>query len=179
MYISRYLIYVLPAYYLLIVVCTDYLFTNKTVNQFAQFALVLGFMMSMELNPSKKHHTQEAVNWIRKFKNSETLVLYCDRDMLPSLAYHYHPKYFMTIGDRKEYFLMDSLMRKELFYPMSPPTELNHLYAMPIRKILFFEPGKHCNVPDSTINKAVGKNCILYHTEIFGDSHRLKFYLVR
>jgi mannosyltransferase len=113
MYISRYLIYGLPAYYFLLVICVQKLIKSKELQTGISVVLILCFAFTINYNPDKKQHGAEITQIIKQLKTKRTLVIVSPQHFLPTFAYHYNKKFFMAIEDKREYDLMDSLLRND------------------------------------------------------------------
>lgn len=127
MFIPRYLIFVLPAYYTLLVVCLQHLFPSVQLRRIVLAVLVLCFGLKLELNPDKKQKISEAMPLIRRLQGPGTLVAVFPKDYLPTFAYHYNAHYFSAIGDNKEYHLTDSLLKADGIHLLDHAEELGRV----------------------------------------------------
>jgi hypothetical protein len=129
MYISRYLIFALPGYYILLGLCIESLIRTDRFRNIAFVFLVLSFAFTLNLNPDKKQYIREAVSLINKKKSDASLILISPFDVLPSFAYNYNVSHFKAISDNKEYEETIKLLRRENIYFINneePITDLLH-----------------------------------------------------
>ena len=129
MYISRYLIFALPAYYILLVLCIETIFRKAVYCNTLLAVLILCFAFTNNLNPDKKQPIVEALNIIKQHKDSNTLIVIGSYDIIPTIAYHYNKAYFSSIEEGKEYHLTDSLLRVDNIYCTYNPEEIKPLLA--------------------------------------------------
>lgn len=143
MYISRYLIFVLPAFYILLAVCIHYLINNNILRYTLLAALILGFGLTIDFGNDKKEKTTEAVNIIRSKKDPATLVIICGHDYMPGFAYYYKQNYFSAITDNQEYTQMENLLGAENIYAeyAIPDTLDRARYA----KVIYYGIGGYFN----------------------------------
>jgi mannosyltransferase len=178
MYLNRYLIYALPAYYILLIACIDFLFRRKMANTVVCVYFVVSFASIMELNPNKHQHVEKAMNWIRKFKDDKTLVFYCQRDLFPQLIYNYNRSYFASIFDSREYYLMDSLSHADNIYHLGDVSVFPKLSNNEFNRILVFGDREKCNGLTNEITNTLNKKYVKLHTEQFSNSsYQLTIYM--
>jgi hypothetical protein len=141
MYISRYLIFIIPAYYLLLPITIDYIFKNKMARISISLCLIFLFGFTTNLNPTKKRNIQEAISFIEAVKDSRTLVIIYPRDYITNFAYNYKQKFFSAVKDKKEYFDMDSLLKIDNVYCLNAADELTGMRLNHYKKVIFFKTG--------------------------------------
>lgn len=141
MYISRYLIFIIPAYYLLLPITIDYIFKNKMARISISLCLIFLFGFTTNLSPTKKRNIQEAISFIEAVKDSRTLVIIYPRDYITNFAYNYKQKFFSAVKDKKEYFDMDSLLKIDNVYCLNAADELTGMRLNHYKKVIFFKTG--------------------------------------
>lgn len=129
MYIDRYLIFILPAWYLLLALSINYLFKNPKFLYPFYALLILSFALSMQLKPKVKRDVASAIKFVKIHKTTNTIVLIHDFDFIPTFAYHYNKDYFTSVEDQKEYFLMCNKLKAEHILPVKNEQELKEIYA--------------------------------------------------
>jgi mannosyltransferase len=142
MYIARYLIYGLPAYYLTLGLCIEYIFKNEKMRRITMGLLVFLFASTMEFNPDKKQPVSETLDLITKYKGPGTEVLVYSRDFITAFAYQYNRGYFSRIEDNREYYLLDSLLNAENIYFLSGVSDLANGNLRLMEKSIYFAAGK-------------------------------------
>jgi mannosyltransferase len=113
MYIDRYLIYALPAYYILITACIEFLFTAERLRATAFIVFTLCFALSINFNPDKNQHVKEVVELVKSKKDNSVFLLSCNYDFMTAFAYYYDREAFASVEDGKEYHHTDSLLRAQ------------------------------------------------------------------
>ncbi len=145
MFFDRYLIFCLPAYYLLVPLSINNLFFSERKRIIALSLLVVSFALGQDLDPKKKQPVSKVVHLIKKNKNQATLVIVKPAYFLPIMAYHLNRNAFSEIGDGKEYFRMDSLMKKDNIYHINHATEALNLITDKYNNIILFTVGTRKN----------------------------------
>jgi len=177
MYISRYLIFILPAYYILLVLGVETLVKKAIYCNIILAGLVLAFAFTNKLNPDKKQPVFEVMNNIKSYKDNNTLVVIGSYDFIPTIAYHYNQTYFSSIADRKEYHLTDSLLRTDNIYCTHNAEEIKPLLTGKFNKIIYLGFDEKSNSPDYPILNAINVSCSLQKQEEFENSNwRMNFY---
>lgn len=141
MYLDRYLIFILPAYYLLLAQSVRFIFREQKYQALA-FVLLIGvFAGTINLNPDKKRRVADMISYIKARQDQNTLVLVGDYDFLPTFAYHYSPQAFKSISRESEYGLTDSLLRKDGIVHIRSVGDVDTALARHYGKIIYMEVG--------------------------------------
>lgn len=133
---------------------------------------VIGFILSMDLNPDKKQNIRETLKVIKKEKKENTLVIVSPFDFLPSFAYHYNREAFSSVGDNREYYLTDSLLRAKNIFLVNSIQEIQNLDIGRYQQVIFLGIGKSHDIADNLQLK----NFILNDEQILFDRYFLKTY---
>jgi len=176
MYISRYLIFALPAFYLLLVICVQYLLKNKSLRYFVFFVLVMSFGFTIDPTNNKKQRMSEAVKIINSKKDPSTLVILCAYDHLPGFAYHYKKEYFSAIGDKREYALMESLLRVDNIYTESAFPDPKSIDTSKYRKVIYYAIGKDYDKPENPFLHYLNEQYSLAETKKVKTTGQLYFF---
>ncbi|MES2681432.1 MAG: glycosyltransferase family 39 protein [Bacteroidota bacterium] len=144
-YISRYLIFALPAYYILLVAAVNELLSEKVQRNIALMALIGMFVFTTDLNPDKKHDPAPAINMLARLKDQGTLVIVTPKDFLPTFAYHYNKNYFSGIQPGGEYNLADSLLKNDHVFLLNNVAELSAIDFAKYKKLMYFTAGNKKN----------------------------------
>lgn len=168
MYIPRYLIFALPAYYLLLCVCLQQLITHPGLQKALIALLIMGFGARLELNPDKKQKIAEAIPLIHRLQSPKTVIAVFPKDYLPTFTYHYNINYFSAIKDGREYHLTDSLLKSENIYLMDGPEDLKAIDASYATIICVTSDSHYEYIP-----KGLEKERRLYYSRKFTDNLRL------
>ncbi len=183
MFLDRYLIFMTPAFYILLALGIVYLFNKKTVYLVAAFVLSGAFMFSASLNPDKKRLVKDVVEFIRSKKETNTIVLVCSPEFMTNFVYYYSPDYFKQIDQAKEYEKMEKLMNAENVY------FIDHLYPDMLAKlnsfdkVIYLDAGADFSAPGNHIKQDIESvytlqedkfHFELFHTFIFLNDHRAR-----
>lgn len=171
MFLDRYLIFVTPAFYLLLALGTSYLFNNKKWCYVAFILLTGAFVFSSSLNPDKKRLVKEVVEYIRSKKDKNTIVLVCSPEFMTNFVYYYSPSHFQQIDPDKEYEKTEKLMNAENVY------FIHRLYPDMISrinqfdKIIYLDAGADFSSPNNRIKQDLEDHYSLqeetFHFELF------------
>lgn len=183
MYISRYLIFALPAYCLMLALAVDYLLGKNTELPFAWkwrnpalLLLVVAFAATLEPDPDKKQPVSKTIAAVHTYKSPNTVLLVTPAHFLPVFAYHYKQEAFCAVGDNKEYFLMDSLLRAENIYHLQSAADLSLLTHYPDKEVLLLALGKERNGPEDPVCKGLSVNYTLQWKKHMGNDWYLSGY---
>jgi len=145
MYIGRYLIFALPAYYLLVLVCLQYLISNIKWRGLLMLALILSMSFTHQLNPDKKQPLQKTIAFIKKNQSPNTIVVVCPSDFIAAFAYYYNRDSFSKIKSGTEYERVDSLLKSENVFCVNSFQELVQKVNSSNKKIIYFFAGSTSN----------------------------------
>jgi mannosyltransferase len=177
MYISRYLIFVLPAYYILLVLCVENLLKKAIYINTVLVFLILGFAFTNKLNPDKKQPIFETIQLIKQNKDSSTLVVFGTDEILPTVAYHYNRAFFTAIQDSKEYHLTDSLLRADNVYCTYDVKEITPLLDQRFTKVIYVGLDERTNADNYPIVNTLHANYTLVDQQKLGDGRwQIHFY---
>jgi hypothetical protein len=155
MYISRYLIFALPAYYILLAACIEYLIRKKLYFNIFSLLLISGFAFSLDLNPDKKQPVTKIMTLINQNKDPNTLVLVSPDEFLPTFAYNYNKEYFSSISDQKEYHLTDSLLKTENIFLLNNLDTNSTLLKGKFDKVIYLGLGAEKNAPEYSVIRSI------------------------
>jgi uncharacterized membrane protein len=137
MYISRYLIFALPGYYVLLTLCVDSLIKSERYRNIVFVALVTAFAFTVKLNPDKKQYIGEAIEQLNKLKTDSTIVLVTPYDLLPSFAYNYNRDYFSAVSDNNEYDLIENLLERDGIHLVNNADDLNRVDIRNYKHVIY------------------------------------------
>jgi mannosyltransferase len=183
MFLDRYLIFITPAFYLLLALAIAHLFHNKRLYLLTAFVLSGAFMFSSSLNPDKKRLVKDVVEFIRSKKEGKTIVLVCSPEFMTNFVYYYSPGYFQQIEQDKEYEKTEKLMNAEDVY------FIDRLYPDMVAKlngfdkIIYLDAGADFSSPGNNIKQDLESHYQLqehkFHFELFNTCIFLNDHRVR
>ncbi len=117
MFIDRYLLYLSPAFYILLAIGISYLFSSKKIIHLGFISVTTLFLFSFNLNPSKtRENLPTIVEYIKQKKTDKTLVIACGYDFILNFAYYYNRNYFKIKNQTTEYHELELALQKESIY---------------------------------------------------------------
>jgi mannosyltransferase len=174
-YISRYLIFVLPAYYILLIEASRALFSQKKYRNCLLMVLIGAFIFSTDLNPDKKHDPANAIGMLARLKDEKTLVIVTPKDFLPTFAYHYNKNYFSAIDPRSEYGLADSLLRNDNVFLLNNLADFENIDLGKYKKLVYFTAGNS----NGALTNDLKTNFKALRQIQFEDSYLLRFFALK
>lgn len=147
-YISRYLVFAAPAYYILLAICIETAFKETKWQTIVASGLVIGFVLSTDLNPDKKQNIAATLEVVKQKKDENTLVVVSPFDFLSSFAYHYNRAAFSAVSDNREYHLMDSLLRAENIFVVNSIEDIGYPDLGQYQQVIYLGVGKNHDISD-------------------------------
>lgn len=151
MFLDRYLIFITPAFYVLLAVGLSYLFDRKKMYYVASFILVGTFLFSSTLNPDKKRRVKETVEYIKANKTAHTIVLVCSPEFMTNFTYYYNLRCFQSINQTSEYGMIDEQLKNENIYFIHRMDSNLKNTINTFDKIIFLDAAANFSSPDNHI----------------------------
>jgi mannosyltransferase len=171
MYINRYLIYGLPAYYICVCTALMSLFENQRLQIALLVFITAGLAVTLELNPDKKQPLRELVSTVRAAKKAETLVIVNPFDLITAFAYHYDEAAFRSVHDQREYHDTDSLLRTGNVFLVKDETLIRKALSHQKRDILYVVQGAHRALPSNGIYRLLCDSLKIKWKKVLGSNH--------
>lgn len=161
MFLDRYLIYITPAFYLLLALSLSFLLPGKKAFYTGAVFLTAGFLLSASLNPSKKRDVRETVDFITSRKDRTTLVLICPPEFMTTFAYYYKRDYFRQTETGSEYGRLIRLLEEDqvMFINAMSPGLLQK--ASQYKRIIYLDAAADFTFPGNHIKDDLFKNYTL------------------
>lgn len=151
MFLDRYLIFITPAFYILISVALNYLF-NKPLAFYSSSVILSGlFIATFKINPDKKRSVKETISYIRSKKDPRTVVLVCPTDFNTTFAYYYNKDFFKSISPHSEYGRMSDLMKGDNIYFINQIDQNTMNTINQFDNILYLDAGADFAMPHNNI----------------------------
>ncbi|MDP4281327.1 MAG: glycosyltransferase family 39 protein [Bacteroidota bacterium] len=132
-FLDRYMIFITPAWYLLIAMAIDRL----SVNRFSGYILITATVTSMLItfNPDvdNKRRIKEVVAKVESLKKPGVPVVICPEWLKYSFAYYYDREAF------KDYENLDARMNRENIYPVNDYSRLDTVFLKQAPAAIYFE----------------------------------------
>lgn len=170
MFHDRYLIYITPAYYLLLAICADYLFAKNIFKNVLAGLLVILFAASFRSDVDNKRHVKEAITKIMELKDKNTLVIFCPAHFTPNFAYYYNINYFTEVDNVHAYAKMTKRLNEEKIFPVNSINDLNKSDLTKASKIIYLDAAADFDFPNNNILSTLQND--------FSFSDHFKFYEV-
>jgi len=135
-FLDRYLIYISPAFYLLIGIALVSLFKNQFISKILGVAFVLLMLITVNFkagNPKKQAYLVD--NFIQKGKESETIVIVSPDWYSLQIAYYYNIEYFLDAENTRDH------LRKDGFRTVDALTDELKLEILEKKYVVFVDAG--------------------------------------
>lgn len=166
-YLERYLIFILPAFYILIPFLINYIFSNEKIRNIMFLVLILGFAATMQLNPDKKREAVKTIEFVKQNKDANTLVIVCAHDFINNFAYYYDKKIFQNITPGKEYETLTASMNAENIYPVRNINEIDQQVLENFKKVIYLDAAADFSNPENGILKTLESKFTLKNKQHF------------
>jgi mannosyltransferase len=133
MFLDRYMIFISPAYYLLVSVFLVYLFPSRKLFYIVATAAVLLMVIWFNPNEDNKRRLGEAVSKIKELKQDKTVVLICPEWLDLGFMYHYDPQIFC------QYRTTRTLLASHMIFPLNHPEEIDTNLFRNASNVIYFE----------------------------------------
>lgn len=149
-YNGRYLFFILPFYYLSISIMAYSLFENIKLKYGLLITTVLLFILTINLNPSKKRQSKAVVEFVKQTKKPGDLVLICTHEFLTNFAYYFNTDIFMVTGE-DEYSAIESELNNENIYPIRNINEVEIEVISSASRIIYVDVSADFSNPGNNI----------------------------
>lgn len=183
MFLDRYLIYITPAFYLLLALSLSFLLPGKKAFYTGSIILIAGFVFSASYNPTKKRAVRETVEFVISRKDPATLVLICPPEFMTTFAYYYRRDYFQQAESGSEYGRLIRLLEEDQVFFINAMSPGLLQRASRYKRIIYLDAGADFTFPGNHIKDDLLKHYTLkeeaFQPELFHmyvletDSHRL------
>lgn len=126
-FIDRYLIFVLPFFYLLISVIVLGITNKNSIQAIIIFVLVTLFAVTANYRPQKKRNPALALSVIKVLKNAETDILVAPFDYILAFSYQYDKAIFSDIKPNDEYNHLENSLKNQSIYFLNNSNDLQSL----------------------------------------------------
>jgi hypothetical protein len=171
MFIERYLIFISPAFYILLGAVV-YSLQRKT--QFPFSYLVLGLMwLMLETNVSKHREVKQLVSKVKEIEkdNENTLILLCPDYFDLNFIYYYDRDLFTVKNTNKIYTPLQDTLKLKNIYPIRSIKEVDKSILKKFDKIIYIDAAADFNYPNNKIfeglNKEFSSSTMYEFPEIF------------
>jgi mannosyltransferase len=158
MFIDRYLVFISPAFYILLALSLSYLI--KSFKPFIIGAIVLLslFIFSTTLNPSKKRDVETAVNYIKSKKDEKTIIIGCGYDFILNFAYYYNLDHFKVKDQNFEYRELENFLAKENIHFVNTLNSNLETKINDFEKVIYLDASANFSSPNNGIKETFEKN---------------------
>lgn len=155
MYIDRYLVFISPAFYILLALSISYLFKDQKKYLSAAGIITLLFFFSATLDPSKKNDVDDVVNYIKSKKNKKTIVIGCGYSFELNFTYYYNMDLFKLKDQSTEYAALDSSLKYENIYFVNKLNDKLLSTINGFEKIIYLDASANFASPDNKIKETL------------------------
>ncbi len=155
MFLDRYLIFITPAFYIIIALGINFLFESKKIYYTLSIVIILLFAITTTINPFKKRLIDNTVHFITENKTPRTLVLVCPFDYITTFAYSYNQSYFKNITQDSEYAPLDSQLKSDHIYFVNDIDFNADSILHQFDTILYLDAGADFAMPNNNIKQVL------------------------
>jgi hypothetical protein len=155
MFLDRYLIFITPAFYILIALSLNFLFKSPKIYYTISVIVIILFAITTTINPFKKRLIDNTIGFISKNKTPNTLILVCPFDYITTFAYSYNQDYFKNINQSSEYVLLDNQLKSDHIYFVNDIDYKADSILQQFDTILYLDAGADFAMPNNNIRKVL------------------------
>ncbi len=162
-FLDRYLIFIMPAFYITLALSVNYLFRSKLWFNLVSIFLISITIFSFNMNVSNNRFANKIIIQTKLLKTNETKIIICPNQYKLTFAYHY---YIESFKDFKN--LMQNLNKDKIF-PVYNHIELNSILK-PKDDIIYIDAHANFLYPKNGIFEKLNNSYILDKKIVFQDS---------
>jgi 4-amino-4-deoxy-L-arabinose transferase-like glycosyltransferase len=161
-FLDRYLIFILPAFYIILALSLNYLFQTKLLFYFFSILLFSIMILSFNLNELNNRFANEIVNKTKN-RTAETKIIICPEQYKLAFAYYYNIKYF------KAYKSLMSNLKKDKIFPVCNQNELSTIIE-PLDNIIYIDAHSDFLFPQNGVYNKLSNSYNLLKKVVLPDS---------
>jgi mannosyltransferase len=155
MFLDRYLIFITPAFYILIALSLNFLFKSPKIYYTLSDIIILLFAITTTINPFKKRLIDNTIDFIAKNKTPRTLVLVCPFDYITTFAYSYNQNYFKNINQDSEYDSLYHQLKSDHIYFINDIDYTRDSILQQFDTIVYLDAGADFAMPNNKIKNVL------------------------
>lgn len=159
-FLDRYLIFCTPAYYLLLAGSLPIIFKVKKYENIFSVMLLMAFLLSLNLNPSKKREVSATVQYIKKIMDENTMLIICAHEFINNFTYYYDKKIFTGVVAGNEYRKMTNELNHENIFPVMKIKDIPESEMHKFNRIIFLDASADFSNPGNEIYSTLKKNYV-------------------
>lgn len=162
-FLDRYLIFIMPAFYITLALSMNYLFQSKLSIYLFSILLISIMIFSFNFNVSNNRFANDIINQTKKLRTSETKIIICPEQYKLTFAYHYNIEYF------KDYKNLMFNLNMDKIFPVYNQIELNNILG-PLDNIIYIDAHSDFLYPQNGIYNKLNNSYNLIRKIVFQDS---------
>lgn len=162
-FLDRYLIFIMPAFYITLALSVNYLFRSKLWFILVSIFLISITFFSFNLNVSNNRFANKIINQTKVLKTNETKIIICPNQYKLTFAYHYNIESF------KDFKNLIQNLNKDKIFPVYNHTELSSILK-PKDDIIYIDAQANFLYPKNGIFEKLNNSYILDKKIVFQDS---------
>jgi hypothetical protein len=152
-FLDRYLLFVSPAFYILLAISLSYLIKGAKAFIIGAIVLLSLFILSAKLNPSKKRDVEGVVNYIRSKKEEKTIIIGCGYDFILNFVYYYNLDHFKVKDQNFEYTELENFLAKENIYFINTLDSNLETKINDFEKVIYLDASANFSSPNNGIKE--------------------------
>lgn len=168
-FLDRYLVFISPAFYIMLGFMVNSLIRNKYVEFYISSALIVGFALTMKLNPDKKREVKSVVEYVKGNKGKKALVIICAHDFINNFTYYYDKKIFTEVVYDNEYSKMTYELNWQNIYPVRSIDEVPAWRIAKSSKVIYLDAAADFSNPGNRIYETLKSTMVEKSKKEFRD----------
>jgi len=156
MYISKYLAFLTPAFYLSLAAAAYYLFKHRIGQWILPGILLLGFAFTFNPNVPRRY-SRSAIEKTLALKKEGSLIILAPVFFSPNFTYYYDPQTFEKTDGRIDFQLMSEELNKQGVYPIYSIDKIEEKLRK-TEHVIFFDAAVDFSYPNNGIRAFLDKH---------------------
>jgi len=152
MLIDRYMVFITPAFFLLIALSVENLHKNAGIRQITVFGLLFLMLLTCKFDPENHRDVKGVVQKIKALKSKpNTLVYLCPEWFDLNFVYYYEPAWFKEVDNTVTKGLLRERLRGDGINPIYAMGEIDSTAIANADRIVFLDAGADFAIPGNGI----------------------------
>jgi mannosyltransferase len=153
MFLERYLLFVTPALFLLVVVSVNYLLEKPKFS--SAFLVMFVILLGIKSDPKIGEYwpTNQETNFLKIEKTPETVVYFCPQWYIINFSYHYNKQYFADYDTHDITRNMRNHLSDDHIFGLFNYNEIDTVLLKNSKKAIYIDAGADAALPGNNIRK--------------------------
>ncbi len=151
MFIDRYLIFITPAFYILLVIGIFQL--DKKISFSLSMLLICFMIITSTNNVDNKREVRQLVDNIKKIKTNKSIVYICPDYFDLNFTYYYNRKYFKDINENNVNENLRKNLASEMIFPINSFSDIDTNLFKETDKVIYIDAAADFSYSNNNIHK--------------------------